>query len=431
MKSFSVKLDAAKVQPMRKILGMNNSPRMCFRPRTVIEKKYFDALHPAYVRYHDASQDNPGYAIIEVSQLFPLFHLDENDPKNYIFGPTDEYLALVADTNVIIDFRLGEAIEHTLNRYRVNAPADKEKWARICCRILEHYTEGWADGMHLKNIKYLSVWEEPDHDRLYNGGYDDYLQLFVTAYKILHARFPQMKIGGPNVSGYKTEHSEKFLQICKDNGIVPDFIGGTMYERNADNFAAKIHEVKAMLVKYGFNETEIALTEWHMGPKEWLYHDDEDFTKVDNAAFSVNSLIKLMDTPVTAAYYYAWTTGSWRVLEKDPKKALVTLPIYHGLKFFSEISDCDARIAAEGIDDKDVCVLAGKKGDTQMLLLSCYKEDSFRFDIAVPGCAKGRYKMISDSEEEHSEAWHELEKTDKGFTVCTDGMRVVLMEFEK
>ena len=45
-------------------------------------------------RTHDAPLVNNGQRIIDTQYMFPLMHLDANDPKNYIFEPTDHWLEL-------------------------------------------------------------------------------------------------------------------------------------------------------------------------------------------------------------------------------------------------------------------------------------------------------------------------------------------------
>ena len=97
MKNISICIrPEASDKPMRNILGMNNSPRTHVRS-TAQEKAMFDALKLKYVRYHDAAKENPAWQIMDVSRIFPLFHLDENDPKNYFFAQTDDYLSVLKD----------------------------------------------------------------------------------------------------------------------------------------------------------------------------------------------------------------------------------------------------------------------------------------------------------------------------------------------
>ena len=102
-----ITLDASRTQGIiRNILGMNNSPRIVSPGAMATETEYFKALSPARVRYHDAVIENPGYAVIDVTRIFPLFRADEKDPENYDFKPTDLYLKQVVDCGTPIEFRL-------------------------------------------------------------------------------------------------------------------------------------------------------------------------------------------------------------------------------------------------------------------------------------------------------------------------------------
>ncbi|MBR4076620.1 MAG: hypothetical protein IKK25_07150, partial [Lentisphaeria bacterium] len=165
MNKIELKLNpAAPCGVIRNILGMNNSPRINSAAREASEIALFKQINPGRTRYHDPALENPGYALVNISQIFPLFHADENDPRNYNFKATDYYLSLAASCGTELEIRLGEDIEHSREHYQVLPPPDPEKWARICLNIIRHYNEGWADGMHL-GIRYWSVWEEPDNPK--------------------------------------------------------------------------------------------------------------------------------------------------------------------------------------------------------------------------------------------------------------------------
>ena len=168
---------------LRNILGINNSTQINDYFHLPERKRLFDELGAKYVRHHDCVNENPGIALVDVSRIFPLFHADANDPKNYIFGPTDDYLSLIPE-DMIIEFRFGEQIEHSVNRYRINPPEDYEKWADICVNIMRHLTEGWANGLHL-NIQYLSFYEEPNDnfERIFGAPFDEFLKLYVVAHR--------------------------------------------------------------------------------------------------------------------------------------------------------------------------------------------------------------------------------------------------------
>ena len=119
-------------------------------------KAYYRALEIPETRFHDVVSENPGIDIIDISRVFPLFHLDENDPRNYNFEPTDNYLRRAREFGGRLEFRFGEKIEHQQVQYQVRPPADPEKWARICLNIARHYNSGWGNGFHW-NIDRFSV----------------------------------------------------------------------------------------------------------------------------------------------------------------------------------------------------------------------------------------------------------------------------------
>ena len=187
---------------IRNILGMCNSPTIRNVGRTETDKRLFKKLHPARVRHHDAVNENPGYEIVDVTRIFPLFHADENDPANYVFAPTDFYFQQIVDCGIPIELKFGERIEKGGQKFKVLPPSDPKKWAKICVNILRHYNEGWADGMRL-GIRYVSIWEEPDNQALFVGPFEQYLELYRETALALRRAFPEVKICGPNTMELK------------------------------------------------------------------------------------------------------------------------------------------------------------------------------------------------------------------------------------
>ena len=43
-------------------------------------------------RLHDSPLEARGQKLVDVSCVFPLFHLDPQDPRNYYFAQTDDYI---------------------------------------------------------------------------------------------------------------------------------------------------------------------------------------------------------------------------------------------------------------------------------------------------------------------------------------------------
>lgn len=415
---------------LRNILGINNSPALYSgRKNGQEERRRFAELAPAYVRYHDAVYENAPFALIDVSRIFPLFHLDENDPQNYDFGPTDDYLSQISDMDVIIDYRLGESIEHSENKYRVYPPRDADKWARICRNILRHYLCGWADGMHLKNLKYVSVWEEPDNDPLlFRSDFEAYPPMFVKAYRLLKEEFPFLKIGGPNATCTRLDCYEKWIAFCKEQGVEPDFVSMTAYADEAGVFVDRVQTIENRIRSAGWRKAEIILSEWHQGwgsPKMDYYGNY-------NAAFSVSALIRLHEqTDITAAYYYAWRVENFGVFYDDTDRRDIPMPVYYGLKYFTETAK-GTKLKVTGAEDIDV--LAGFSGDTVRLLISCMEKEALTVHVTVPGYSHCVYRSVSEKDHRRSEQRRRAKRNADGGFILSAGDRtasVILAEFTK
>jgi len=143
-----------KIRPLN---GVNNGPFVDGNHTADMNARHKEAAFPS-VRLHDCHWPNPN--VVDIPAIFPLFHADADDPANYVFGPTDQYLAPIAERGAEIVFRLGVSIEHK-TRYHTQPPADFEKWAKICVNVIKHYNDGWAGGKQY-GIKYFEIWNEPD-----------------------------------------------------------------------------------------------------------------------------------------------------------------------------------------------------------------------------------------------------------------------------
>lgn len=101
------------------------------------ELPLFKALELPCCRYHDAVLANPGYALVDISRIFSLSHLDADDLRNYNFKPTDDYVLRTLEAGAEVEFRFGESSEHCKNRYRVNVLPDMDKLSqrRLACQV--------------------------------------------------------------------------------------------------------------------------------------------------------------------------------------------------------------------------------------------------------------------------------------------------------
>ncbi|MBP5182275.1 MAG: hypothetical protein J6331_04530 [Lentisphaeria bacterium] len=310
MSTVTLELDPAKTcGKIRNILGMCNSPRIGSVSRMEKDKALFKKLDPARVRHHDSVTENPGFDIVDVTRIFPLFHADEKDPANYNFVPTDYYFRQAVECGTPIELKFGEKIEHSGKNFKTVPPPDPKKWARICVNILRHYNEGWADGMHL-GIGYVSIWEEPDNPQLFAGPFEQYLELYKETSLAIREKFPHVKICGPNTMGSGSGKFLQFVRFCRENSLPLDAAEFTSYSRDPGAFAEGAERAKEILRENGFSQTEVFLSEWHYWPKAFMGTYDGEMERACNAAFSVSALIRILDSgAVDMAYFYAWSVG--------------------------------------------------------------------------------------------------------------------------
>jgi len=268
-------------------------------------------------------------------------------------------------------------------------PEDIDKWARICRNIIGHYKNGEMNGMHL-NIRQVTVWEEPDNPKLLAGTVDDYSRMFCAVYKLLKRDFPDLAIGGPTIMRTSFEFLQRFLENCKAEGVTPDYVTATIYSRDLETIPKTLSCYHAIAQETGFPEMRIRLAEWHLGPVDWKQTTNEalnGFYSSISAAFSVSALVDMMDIAfLDAAYYYAWATSSWSVMNLKSSE-MEPLPVYRGLMLYQKLgAQCSQRLVATVENGGEIRVLAGRTEDGRTrLLISCYEESACSIKCEVSG----------------------------------------------
>lgn len=315
------------------------------------------------VRTHDCPYMVP--EAVDVHTIFPLFHLDVEDPANYRFEVTDDYLKGILATGARIYYRLGESIEHySRSRYWVNPPPDFDKWARICVNIIRHYTEGWANGFHY-DIEYWEIWNEPANGReQWTGTRDEFFRLYATAARAIKAHNPRLKVGGSSVAG---DWVAPFLDLCSREKLPLDFYSHHWYGYRHERLSRQVMEVRQLLDKAGFKATESHLNEWNYLPGEtdssWLRVSDKTkamfrrMTGANGAAFIASSLIMLHDLPLDMAHSYHAAQGLYGMFDPHGHQTKV----FHTMKAFNLLLGTPDRISTEGGRiENGLAFLAGK-----------------------------------------------------------------------
>ena len=391
-------------RPIRPLNGLCNTLPLrgdVNEKRLNVMKAYYRALEIPETRFHDVVSENPGIDIVDVSRIFPLFHLDENDPRNYNFAPTDLYLQRARELGGRLEFRFGEQIEHQRVQFKVRPPADIAKWARICLQIARHYNSGWANGFHW-NIDRFSVWEEPDNDRLLTdatkGNFEKcYFRMYASVARLIKSEWPSAQVGGPNTMGPGAAFAQ-FVKFCADEKLPLDFAAYTCYARDPGDFAAVARQARKTLDDAGFKKTELEVSEWHVGPVTWEFMDPRYRSSIlgpESPTYAAAVLTVMQDEPVDHLFFYAAHVGNWSLFDGVKPR-----PVYYAFRTFAELRHGE-RLEVPANPAKGVYALAAKTADGGGLMLVAQLETKggeIALDLPV-GFRADEVRLILDERE--------------------------------
>lgn len=393
---------------IKKLNGGNMAPPISGEKAGMSLRKPFGEMNLALTRLHDAPLDNPGCKLVDVHQIFANFHADADDPRNYYFKQTDDYIKNCIELGCPVYYRLGTSIEHSCNKYFTGIPEDVDKWIDICDHIIRHYTEGWNNGFNFR-IRYWEIWNEPevcDGDGLHlmwAGSMQDYCEFYVKAATELKKRFPHLMIGGPAQCSYN-QHTKPFIKYCADHKAPLDFYSYHMYASDPYTWIQETaHLVKKDLEEAGYKDAEVHLNEWHYFPGgDWKrLREDPEYKKqtfaemkgIHSAAFLCTVMALWQDTPMDMGCYYTCTASAWGLFET---RSTIPTKSYYGMKAFGEIVRYPERLKAAS-SCKDVTVLAGQneKGKKGLLLSAFKLEEEMSVTITLDEAPReGSVKML-------------------------------------
>ena len=361
---------------IRPLHGVNLGP-LCYRGMVDLTP-YHRALGVPFTRLHDVVWVNA--EAVDIHTIFPDFRNDPARAENYFFAPTDDYLQSVIHSGSRVVYRLGESIEHTPRKYRVQPPADPEKWAAICVGIIRHYNEGWASGFR-HDIRYWEIWNEPDvRPQMWTGSEEEFLRLFEVAAKTIKARFPDLKVGGPAVGGTGEFIGEafkpaafavKFLDYCKARQVPLDFFSWHRYTSDPWDPPRRARAMRQLLDARGFARTESHFNEWNYLPRDdWApmmvegagVRREAWFAEMGGprgAAFAATVLLLLQDSPVDVANYYTGEIQGFGLFSFHgvPRKP------YYAFKAFRELLNTPVRVTTPSGEPGRMTLCAGRSAD--------------------------------------------------------------------
>ena len=381
---------------IRRLNGGNLAPALLANRRRFRDiTEPFKELRLPCTRLHDAPLENANMRLVDVNNIFPLFHADPDDERNYYFDQTDDYIENCLNCGTQIIYRLGVSIEHGKKRYFVAPPENYEKWAKICIRIIEHYNEGRWHG-HYWNIKYWEIWNEPancDPDglpKMWGGTVDEFNEFYCTVSKILKKRFPHLMIGGPSHglgNGEPGGPTEVFLKKCAEEQAPVDFYSWHCYSDSIEHYVNQVAPIRKMVDECGFPNAELHLNEWHYFPMDWdrsgdleyhkHFYSADGFKGLDSAAFLCAVLAGWQDTPLDMGNYYTVTCTGYGIFTRftEPTKS------YFGLKAFGQLAaDYPKRFQVQA--KAPVYAIGGTaENGRKMLLISCFKMENGKLEL--------------------------------------------------
>jgi len=352
---------------------------------------YFRELRIPDVRL--CAPNLPGTDCVVINLVFPNWDADPEDPRNYEFEKTDDYIAAVRAVGAQPLYCLGYTAERDVlgNKYKKHhhPPKDFDKWANICLHIVRHYNDGWARGHHW-NIKYWEVWNEPDAPNWWTGTVEQYAALYAIVARKLKSHDPRLKIGGPAIC-CSLEWLERFLQLCRQSGTPLDFCSWHLYNPRPYGLVERARRVEALLNKYGFERTENIVDEWSPTPLPFGQMRSDPFKAreffhrtggIEGGAFDVSALVFLQDSPVDRAMFYSGDTLRWGLFDRNgvPKTS------FYAFKAFVKTLDTPLRVSVTG-DDKQrgLAILAGMSEDRSRasILISNHAAPYRRYRLAL------------------------------------------------
>ena len=366
--------------------------------QTHIQQFFTEAKIP-YCRLHDCCGKWGGTYFVDIPNVFPDFDADENDPSNYDFHYTDEYITAIQKTGCEAYYRLGVTIEWGSKKYASIPPKDFHKWARICEHIIMHYNKGWADGFNY-NLKYWEIWNEPENPGnpfgkcMWGGTKEEFFDLYKISSKYLKERFPDIKIGGYGGCGFYGVTKAKdnpvsvsfvtfftdFLEMVKKENCPFDFYSWHIYTFDEKDLLAHAKYVRETLDKYGFNQTESHLNEWNVYGEGGGYRQKHT---LEGAAFLAASLALMQNTNyIDMAHYYCFSLMS-RYNGFLDQNDLSVCPSWYPFVAFGklyELKHC-AYTETEG----ELYAVAANNENEYGVMISNYLSDNGETEISIKG----------------------------------------------
>ena len=274
----SINIDFShKTGKIKPLTCLNNGPKFGMNLEHDFTEQYKE-ISPAFVRASSIEAPNASSRYLDIHCIFPDMDLDERFEGSYNFAPTDRYLAAIKECGADIFLRLGESPEPYEVKKYTRPPRDYAKIARICERIIAHYTKGWANGFKY-NIKYVEIMTSVDTPEGWCGKREDYYELYSTVSQHIRECHPKIKIGAYSSGGFfsmnhydasieeksYTDFLDGFLEhISRKNKSPLDFLTWKCYAESPEEVSLHGNYARSYLGQYGFKKAQSIISEFNL-----------------------------------------------------------------------------------------------------------------------------------------------------------------------
>jgi hypothetical protein len=361
------------------------------------------------VRLHDAPFD--AHDTVDLHYIFPDPRAEPDDPGNYEFRLSDDYLAKLRSTGAEIYFRFGESIEHQ-PRLVWNDP---DRWpagtmAKVCANIVRRYNCGWADG-HRWGIRYWEFWNEPHGPKNWNKTPERFFKLYREVAPAVKAADPDVKIG---LAGFAANFATSDQPTAKPwaegvvaaaaDGVPVDFVSWHNYAQSWNEIAQHAAEVRSFLDQNGLEHAESHLGEWGYRPfvdgvSIFSAYKVRRFDLVEKIstvmaghralAHVLGTFIALQDLPVDQAQYYKGSTSSrWGVFDESGQPNLRGRAFEIFTEFLRRAEEPQRLEVATG-DDSVIAMAAAEPGSRLRLVIASLSDEVQEFAVRIDGSEPG------------------------------------------
>ena len=100
--------------PIKELNGGNLAPPLMDEELPGCDiRESFSRLNVPITRLHDVPLENAGMRVVDIPLIFANFHADANDPRNYYFDQTDDYIRNFVESGTQVYSSRGTSIAHS------------------------------------------------------------------------------------------------------------------------------------------------------------------------------------------------------------------------------------------------------------------------------------------------------------------------------